>query len=201
VGRPLFLVGGIAVALLVTAFAVAAAGDVPTDLGSNTAVVAAPTATAAVPAGVVVQGKGRVPQPTDFAPAPTSLAFSGDISGLASMGRPNSCGSGGGPSGVIYAYGAYVQLGDNWYLLDASTLPGYKGPGGYTANARVFPFGSNGLGQPAYEGQLQLVVTNDGKPASNAGTLSGTLPKTKGSGHVTVSGSWVCTWSPLLGPG
>jgi hypothetical protein len=141
------------------------------------------------------------PQPTDFAPAPTSLTFSGDITGPASVGRPNSCGSGSGPSVVIFAYGVYVQVGDSWYLLDSSTAPGYSGPGGYTAPARLYLVGSNGPVQPTYEGQLQLVVTNDGRPASSTGTLSGTLPKTSGSGHVTVSGSWVCTWSPVLGPG
>lgn len=196
---------GASLAVAVGAFvAVAGCGRPVLQSASPTptpAMASAPSAATTVP-----QGKGRPPQPADFPAATQSIDFSGDLAGHVDTGRPMSCGSGTGPSGTIFAYGVYFQIGDASYLLSTSTYPSkaFAGPGTYEAHAWLMKAGDGGPGPTLYEGTIQLTVASDARPDS--GSINGTIPRVPGPGvagnqSVTVGGTWTCTPGQQLGPG
>ncbi|MDQ6710994.1 MAG: hypothetical protein M3Z11_10620 [Candidatus Dormibacteraeota bacterium] len=146
--------------------------------------------------------KAPPPSITDFPEATQDLKVSGTVAASVTTGRPSSCGAGSGPYGpVIFAYGLYFQVGPVWYNLNVSTdNPSYAGAGTYEGRAILTPVTATSRvpAGPEYDGRAQLVVTTDQHPDRGAIDASVTRPN---GDHVTISGSWTCTPSPLLGPG
>jgi hypothetical protein len=147
--------------------------------------------------------KGVPLQPTDYPQARESLKIEGAFSTTITTARPNACGAGGGPSGEVFAFGAWFQVDGAWYDLYIQTDPRvrqYTGPGTYEVRAGISPLGAGAI----FEGPVELTVTSDQRPGPQTGTVQGVLAWT-GSGSATysvdVSGSWTCTFSTQLGPG
>lgn len=180
------------VAFLATAMAIAGCG----------ATDAVPVGNGGSPTSTAAKGKGEAVSPQDFPGASQSLIFDGPVSAQVSYGHPSSCGSGSGPTGpVIFGYGAYFQVGDNWFLFNTTTdgsAKAYGGPGSYAARAWLYAVGPNGSTNLRYQGLVTLQVVEDTMPAS--GTVSGHLSDDHGNLE-DVSGGWTCTRGPLLGPG
>ena len=149
---------------------------------------------------------GTGPSPTDFPAADESLTIGGSMTANITTARPTSCGFGTGPSGTIFAFAAYFQLGDTWFLLDFFTntmVEQYSGPGTYEAIGSLYTVGPNGPNNLLYKGTVQLTVTSD-RHAGSAGSVSGTLTGLEviaPQSQVMVSGAWTCVWGPSLGPG
>ncbi len=160
-----------------------------------------PAAPAVKARATVKPAKAPAPKITDFPESPQNLTLSGTLTGSVTTGRPLSCGAGGGSGPLLFAYGLYFNIGEDWYALNISTdTPAYAGAGTYLGRAILTPVtaGTREPAAPGYEGRATLVVSNDQRPDS--GTVNATVTRSGGD-HVTVSGSWTCTPSPLLGPG
>ncbi len=146
--------------------------------------------------------KAPPPAITDFPEAAQNLTVSGTLMASVTTGRPSSCGAGSGPYGpVIFAYGLYFQIGQAWYNLNISTdTPSYTGAGTYEGRAILTPVTAESRqpAEPEYRGRGQLVILADQQP--DRGTVNASVTRPNGD-HVTISGSWTCTPSPLLGPG
>ena len=149
------------------------------------------------------KGESQGPKPADFPEAKESLKLEGFLNQTITIGRPNSCGSGTGPSGTIFAFGVLFEVEGTWYTLSFDTDPSvkqYSGPGTYTARANLF--GSN---QRLYGGTVQLTITEDGhRQGPNTGSVRGTLDRvgtTTQAPTVSVSGTWTCVPGMALGPG
>jgi hypothetical protein len=148
---------------------------------------------------------GSGPLPTDFPAADESLSLSGSLAANITTARPSSCGFGSGPSGALFDFAAYFQVGTDWYLIDFFTNTSakqYSGPGTYEAIGSIWSVGPNGPDNVLFKGNMQLTVTKDSRP--DAGTVTGTLNGTDKPGstaRLTVSGSWTCSPGPSLGPG
>lgn len=135
----------------------------------------------------------------EFPIAQQSLVLKGLLNANVTSGRPSQCGAGTGPSGTIFAFGTYFQVGQAWYLLVFSTDPSvqsYAGPGTYPAQAWLYSVDANGTTQSLAAGTVQLTVSSDGNP--DKGTVAGAL---SGQSQLTVSGGWTCVPGPALGPG
>jgi hypothetical protein len=150
-----------------------------------------------------VKGKGLGPKPTDFPEAKESLKVDGFLNTTITIGRPNKCGWGTGPSGSIYIFGLYFEMNGVWYSLSFGTDPSvkqYKGPGTYTARAQLL-----GLSRQLYAGTAELTVTQDAyRQGPNTGSVRGTLDPvgtTADQPQVSVSGTWSCVPGPADGPG
>ncbi|GAC1475799.1 MAG: hypothetical protein PVSMB3_16120 [Candidatus Dormibacteraceae bacterium] len=149
------------------------------------------------------KGEGLEPKPTDFPEAKESLKLEGFLNTTITIGRPNSCGSGSGPSGTIFAFGMFFEVDGTWYTLSFDTDPSikqYAGPGTYTARANLY--GSN---QRLYGGTVQLTITADAqRQGPNTGSVRGTLDQvgtTTPAPQLSVTGTWSCTPGAALGPG
>jgi hypothetical protein len=157
--------------------------------------IPAPDPNAALP----VKGQGLAPKPADFPVSQESLQLQGFLTTAIASGHPNSCGSGSGPSGSIFAFGLYFQVDGIWYSLGFYTDPAvrqYSGPGTYTAHAWLYD-----SKQKLYEGTVQLTVAVDHRP--DRGSVQGTLDRVGTATqqpHLSVSGTWNCTPDPMLGP-
>jgi hypothetical protein len=150
------------------------------------------------------KGEGLAPKPTDFPEAKESLNLQGFLNTMITVGRPNSCGAGGGSAGTLFAFGLFLEVDGTWYMLSFYTDPSvkqYAGPGTYTARAQLFDASSQRL----YDGIVQLTITQDAhRQGSNSGSVRGTLDQVgtaTQAPHLSISGSWSCTPGMALGPG
>lgn len=149
-----------------------------------------------------VKGDGLGAKPTDFPVAQESLTLDGFLTTTITIGRPNACGEGRGPSGTIFEFGTSFQVDGVWYSLVVFTDPAsrqYGGPGTYTAIARLY-----GPTQRLYTGTVRLTVIADHFPGPYRGSVQGTIDRV---GTITlqpyqsVIGTWTCTPGLMLGPG
>jgi hypothetical protein len=150
-----------------------------------------------------VKGKGLGPKPTDFPEAKESLTLEGFLNTTITIGRPNKCGWGTGPSGSIYIFGLYFEMNGTLYSLMFDTDPSvnkYHGPGTYTARASL-----NGSTRALYRGTVQLTVTHDAyRQGPNTGSVRGAFDPvgtTTDQPQLSVSGTWSCVPGPADGPG
>jgi hypothetical protein len=148
---------------------------------------------------------GAGPLPTDFPAADESLTLSGSLAANLTTARPYSCGFGAGPNGALFDFGAYFQVGNDWYVIDFFTntsMKQYSGPGTYEGIGTLSSVGPNGPDNLLFKGTVHLTVTKDSRPDN--GTVTGTLNGTDKPGspaRLTVSGSWTCSPGSNLGPG
>jgi hypothetical protein len=149
------------------------------------------------------KGKGLGPKLTDFPEAKESLKLEGYLNTTITIGRPNACGSGTGPSGTLYLFGVYFEVDGTLYSLNFDTDPSvkqYSGPGTYTARARLM-----GLSLQLYAGTVQLTITDDAhRRGPDGGSVRGTLERvgtTTEQPQLSVSGTWSCVPGTMLGPG
>jgi hypothetical protein len=150
------------------------------------------------------KGEGMAPKPTDFAEAKQSLKLDGFLNTTITIGRPNSCGAGGGPSGSIFAFSLFFEVDGTWYMLSLYTDPAvkqYSAPGTYTARAQLYA----GSSQRLYDGNVQLTITQDAhRQGPNTGSVRGALDRvgtTTEQPQLSVSGTWSCVPGAALGPG
>jgi hypothetical protein len=150
------------------------------------------------------KGEGMAPKPTDFAEAKQSLKLDGFLNTTITIGRPNSCGAGGGPSGSIFAFSLFFEVDGTWYMLSLYTDPAvkqYSAPGTYTARAQLYA----GSSQRLYDGNVQLTITQDAhRQGPNTGSVRGALDRvgtTTEQPQLSISGTWSCVPGAALGPG
>ena len=144
-------------------------------------------------------GKGHPPTVEDFPSASAQFAFNGALSGTTSTGRPFSCGSGAGPDGItIFEYAVYLELGGAIRAFVVVIKPFTGAPA--TGQAGIDTVRADRVLTNEFVGSLQVAVS--GGPSSYNGIVSGSLASHAQDGRaVDVSGKWLCSRGPLLGPG
>jgi hypothetical protein len=148
--------------------------------------------------------KGNPIVPSDFPLSAQAIDLEGAFTASVIHGNPSQCGAGAGASGPIFAFAAWFQADNAWYLIVFSTDPAvsqYLGPGTYTAKAVIEPYAPYGA-DPIFAGTVQLTVMTDKGP--DTGSVRGTLSWTGSASQpveTAVGGTWSCTPGPALGPG
>jgi len=152
-------------------------------------------------------GKGQPFTPLSFPEANESLDFGGAMNYHIASGHPQSCGSGTGPSGRIYAFATYFQLDGAWYYVSFYTDPAvqqYHGLGTYPVRASLSPVSLVGSTEPMFTGTAQLTVTSEGGNQFGGlqnGSVSGSLGWSDDAQQkLNISGTWTCRFSAELGP-
>jgi hypothetical protein len=169
---------------------------------------AATVAIPAPPAPNSGKGTGQPVTPLSFPEASESLVFQGAIDEHIATGRPQSCGAGSGPDGLlIYAFATYFQSKGAWYYVTFwtdKTVQQFNGLGIYTAQAYLSPVATMGGTDPMFTGSVQLAVTSQGGNkfgGLQTGSVSGSLAWTDDlQQKLTISGTWSCRFSAELGP-